>query len=241
MTNDLVEFRERKDLVKELMELPHYRKMGDASLMAIVEKAKALGISPFDALNGGLYAVQGRIEMSAAMMNSLIRARGHSITKDSKSDETICILHGKRADTGDTWRESFSLEDAKLAGLLGKGPWKQYPKDMLFSRALSRLARQLFSDVIAGCYIEGELKDSSLKRTDSGYLEDATIEPVEIVEPTISYEQLKELTETIGADHDLLNRVEGFCMEKFSIANLSELPASYFPTALARIKASKEV
>ncbi len=146
-------------LCQVLMQTPHYKKMGAEGIFAIVQKAKAVGVDPLDALNGGMFYVQGKVELTSTMMNDLIRRRGHSITKDKKSDANICILHGKRRDNNDTWCESFSIEDAKQAGIY-RNQWLKYPKDMLFARALSRLARQLFPDVIKGCYVEEEIKQA---------------------------------------------------------------------------------
>lgn len=146
-------------LCQLLMQTPHYKKMGHEGIFAIVQKAKSIGVDPLDALNGGMYFVQGKVELTSTMMNDLIRRQGHSITKDKKSDEKICILHGKRADNNDTWSESFSIEDAKTAGIY-RNQWLKYPKDMLFARALSRLARQLFPDVIKGCYVDGEIQQA---------------------------------------------------------------------------------
>ena len=144
-----------------LMQTRHYAKLGQEGIFAIVAKARSLNIDPLDALNGGLYCVQGKVEMSSQMMNLLIRQSGHSVTKDPKSDDTVCILHGKRCDNGDLWTESFSIEEAKRAGIYNeKSPWGKYPRDMLFARALSRLARQLFPDVIKGCYVEGEISQA---------------------------------------------------------------------------------
>ena len=157
MKNELVELENSRKMCEELMKSPHYAKIGPAGIYAIVEKAKSIGVSTMDALNGGMFFVQGKVELTAAMMNQLIRQAKHSITKDKKSDDTICILHGKRADNGDTWVESFSIADAKLAGIY-RNQWLKYPKDMLFARALSRLARQLFPDILKGAYIQGEIE-----------------------------------------------------------------------------------
>lgn len=158
-TNLVVNLEETTKLCQLLMKTPHYAKMGQEGIFAIVQKAKAVGVEPLEALNGGMYFVQGKVEMTAGMMNDLIRRAGHSITKDKTSNETICILHGKRKDTGDTWCESFSIEDAQKAGIY-RNQWLKYPKDMLFARALSRLARQLFPDVIKGAYVEGEISQA---------------------------------------------------------------------------------
>jgi len=153
----LIELENTNKLCQMLMQSPHYKKIGPDGIFAIVETAKSLGVDPRLALNGGMYFVRGKVEMSAMMMNTLIRQAGHSITKDKKSDDNVCILHGKRADTGDTWCESFSIEDAQKAQLTKNPTWRAYQKDMLFARALSRLARQLFPDVVKGCYVQGEI------------------------------------------------------------------------------------
>lgn len=135
-----------------------YRGIGEKSgVMMVMLAARELGIAPMQALNGGLNIISGKVEISARMMNAMIRRAGHSITIE-ESDDTKCILTGKRADNGDTATSVFTINDAKLAGLIKPGGgWTKFPKDMCFARALSRLARQLFSDVIGIGYVEGEI------------------------------------------------------------------------------------
>ena len=54
----------------------------------------------------------------------------------------------------------FTVKDAKLAGLWGKsGPWSQYPKRMLYYRALGFNLRDNFADVLAGAVIAEEADD----------------------------------------------------------------------------------
>lgn len=212
-----LEFEATKDLAASLLSTKHYQSMGSENIFAIVMKARSMGIDPLEALNGGMYAVRGKVEMSAQLMNAQIRKAGHSITKDSKSDDTICILHGKRADTGDTWTESFSMDDAKRAGLLEmktnkftnkqeKGPWQSHPRAMLFARALSLLARQLFPDVIKGCYVEGEIQavfDNEPKAKPAEKIEEAEVitddrfifaEQAEVIKASLSDDKEYEQT-----------------------------------------------
>lgn len=130
---------------------------GEAGVMMIMLAARELGISPMQALNGGLNIINGKVEISARMMSALIRRCGHQLTVKESSDNH-CVLFGKRADTGEAQQASFSIEDAKRANLIKPGGgWTKFPKDMCFARALSRLARQLFSDVIGMGYVEGEI------------------------------------------------------------------------------------
>lgn len=131
---------------------------GEAKIMMILLTAKELGVGPCQALNGGIWSIQGKIEISARLMNGLIRRAGHSI-KIVVSSDTHCTLLGTRSD-GDSFETSFHMDDAIKAGLAGGNVWKKYPADMLYNRCMSRLARRLFSDVIGQCYVEGEIKEA---------------------------------------------------------------------------------
>src|SRR6478752_7671961 len=134
-----------------------------SAVMMIMLSARELGIPPMQALNGGINIVQGKAEISARMMSALIRKSGHKI-KVKECTEMRCILVGTRGDTGETEETSFSVTEAQTAGLVKPGGgWVKWPKDMCFARALSRLARQLFSDVIGIGYVEGEIHTSDVK------------------------------------------------------------------------------
>lgn len=219
-SQSLVALETTQKLCQALMKTPHYSKMGPEGIFAIVAKARSLNVDPLDALNGGLYCIQGKVEMSAQMMNYLIRQAGHSVTKDQKSDDTICILHGKRADTGDTWTESFSIAEAKRAGIFNeRSPWGKYPRDMLFARSLSRLARQLFPDVIKGCYVEGEISQA---------LEVQNMPAQQVVEQPkeefISAEEAKDLEEAFDLVPEYKAQVFKFLAASFKVNSLNELP-----------------
>lgn len=226
----LYELENANKMCLELMRTPHYSKIGEAGIFAIVQKAKTLNIDPLDALNGGLYCVQGKVEMSAQMMSQLIRQAGHSLTKDRRSDDTICILHGKRKDNDNTWTESFCINDAKRAGIYKpNSPWTKFPRNMLYARALSNLARQLFSDVIKGCYVKGEILEDDLLN--------AQVMPVEN-EPNagsfITEVQYRELDELIGKDDKYRNDVLRYIKKAFGSNSLKELPAHLYEKVRAK-------
>lgn len=212
------EVGELKNVCKQLMQTPHYAKLTEPGIFAIVSKAKAVGVDPMVALDGGMYYVKGKVEMSAQMMNSLIRQAKHSITKDKRSDDNICILHGKRADNGDTWTESFSIEEAQKAGLLGNMVWKIYPRDMLFARALSRLARQLFPDILRGCYVEGEISQETAISEELPIQETKT--------EVINSEQLEELGTLLNQLPKYKASVVSFLIKQK--INLTEIPLEMY-------------
>lgn len=192
----LQDVEQTQAICERLIQHKHYQKLGPEGIYAIVAKAKILGIHPLEALNGGIYFVQGKTGMSSEMMASLIRQAGHSIMKDPKSDNSVCILHGKRKDNGDTWTCSFSMDDAKRAGL-AKNMYEKYPGIMIYNRCLSMLARQLFPDIIKGAgYCLDELREIS--RVDEVKVDPAeiTVKTEEVKKPTD--EEFQELAEVLA-------------------------------------------
>jgi RecT family len=128
------------------------------NLMNIMLTAKDLGISPMKAINGGFYIVKGKISMSTALMADRIRKEGHSI-KIPEWTSKSCVIIGVRKDNGDSIKFEYTIEDAQAAGLTNSDTWKKYPKQMLYNRAMSTLARTLFPDVVGSAYSEDEKWD----------------------------------------------------------------------------------
>lgn len=234
------EFNQTKELCLELLKTKHYQAMGEAGIFAIVQKANSLGINPLEALNGSMYFVQGKVELSSIMMAKLIRAKGHSITLDKNSNNEICILHGKRKDNGDTWKVSFSIEDAKRAGIYKQGgPWSKYPDTMCYNRALSKLARQLFPDEIGNCYIEGEIRDAPPLYDN---VEETKVEefPVDEVVSSLEPAEIEEIEELIGDDEERRKSVLYFIEEKFKVTKFDHLDAEDKNWLCDRLRKSNE-
>lgn len=163
--SNIIKFEEHKkqlDMVKTYANIAvksgKYKDYSEADIMNIMLTASDLGISPMKALNGGFYIVNGKISMSTAMMADRIRQKGHSIRITEWTKEK-CVVLGIRKDNGDSVKFEFTLEDASAAGLLGSPTWKKWPKQMLYNRAMSTLARTLFPDVVGNAYSEDEKHD----------------------------------------------------------------------------------
>lgn len=170
----------------------------EQKILMILLAARELGIKPMQALNGGLWNIQGKIEVSARLMTAMIRQARHSIKIKSLSDKE-CTLEGKRADNGDSFDSSFTIEEAQRAGLVRPGSnWIKYPQDMLYARALSRLARRLFADVIGTAYVEGEIRDSKEP------IVEVQQEDFEIVDHSEQIQKFYQTFEESGYNRDLL-------------------------------------
>lgn len=71
-------------------------------------------------------------------------------TPSEFTDDTAAVCLVKRRGYPET-QDSFSVKDAKRAGLWGKaGPWSQYPARMLRFRARSFILRDQFGDALRG-------------------------------------------------------------------------------------------
>ena len=228
-------------ITKQLMGTKHYTSLGEAGIFAILQSAKALKLDPFQCLNGALYIVKGKIGMSSEMMASLIRRAGHSVAKDPKSNDKICILHGKRNDTGDTWTSSFSIEDATKAGINGI-MYNKYPAIMLYNRAMSALARQLFPDVINGFgYCKEELEEIAVEETKREEKKAPKISNHTIdvpVTPIISQELEDELIALLLENLTLKKLVDNL-LDKRGTTVLSQLPYEDFMKILTRARKEK--
>ncbi len=102
------------------------------------------------------HVIEGQASMKPEAMLGLVRQAGHSVVIENEAG--IAVANGKRSDTGDTYQATFTLADAQAAGLAGKKNWQQYEESMLTWRAVSKLCRVLFSDVVLGAgYVPEEM------------------------------------------------------------------------------------
>lgn len=172
------EFKILQVLAKNAAASGLYTDLGsEQKIFMVLLAASELGIPLMQAINGGIKNIQGKIEISPRLMSSMIRRSGHSIVV-KHCDTSKCLLEGKRFDNGDTFTAQFTINDAEKAGLIRKnkdgsaGIWMKYAEDMLYARAMSRLARRLFPDVIGTAYVEGEIGDAKCEVISSVLEED---------------------------------------------------------------------
>ncbi len=119
--------------------------------MAIMLKGRELGIPPMQAF-AQISVIQGKPAIGSELMLALIYRRfpDAPIVTD-QSDATAAIITARRPGSKKTTTFSFTMDDAKRAGLLTKQTWQQYPVNMLYWRCVSNMARALFPDCLMGC------------------------------------------------------------------------------------------
>lgn len=132
-----------------------------ANVLWAMDLADALGI-PFPQVMQTMVVLRGRMAMSADLMAAVVRRAGHRLRIHEQGMSVTAALI--RQDDPDyeftaTWDEA----KARQAGLWGqRGPWTQYPAQMLRSRAITEVCRQGASDALAGtAYTPEELENSA--------------------------------------------------------------------------------
>lgn len=214
MANDLIpqpeEIRAIEVMAKNAVESKYFDKLGGyAGLFSIAMYARELKLPIMHCLFGGMQSIQGKIQISPQLMNSLIRQGGHRL--DIDSNDQRCIIKGTRKDSGETCVVTFSVEDAKRAGIFKPGGgWDKYPSDMCFARALSRLARRLFPDVIGMSYVEGEFEDDKAKtepKEPEKKFKEEVVEAEVVEEPKINQSQIDQILDMVGNNKEVFKRL----------------------------------
>ncbi len=134
------------------------------SVLIALQHGAELGLPPMAALQN-IAVINGRPGIYGDAALALVRASGlceshkEEMIGTEGKDDWGCRVTTKRKD-GDVAVDTFTVADAKRAGLWGKtGPWTQYPKRMLRFRARGFSLRDNFGDVLKGLRTVEELQD----------------------------------------------------------------------------------
>jgi hypothetical protein len=145
----------------------------EAALMILLT-GRDLGLTASQSFRG-IYIVSGKPVVSSDAMVAAVRRSGHCASwRVVESTPERCTITTLRTGETEPETESWTLEDARRAGLLNKDVWKSYPRDMLRHRTAAALARRVYPDVILGCYAEGEMRDD--ERASSALRVDVSVE-----------------------------------------------------------------
>lgn len=128
-------------------------------ILVVLLWSQSLGIDPMPGL-AGIHVIDGRAGLSAEMIVALVHRhpdcryfRCVESTPERSTYETL--REGSPEPTTLTW----TIEDAKRAGLLGKQNWKKYPAEMLRARAAKNLGMAEFPDILLGVVTQDELEN----------------------------------------------------------------------------------
>jgi len=157
-----------------------FRGKPEACLLAIQHGAE-LGLTPMQSLQSiavvnGRPSIYGDAAKAVCLASSICEYIRETVTGDGEQMVATCTA--KRRGNAEPTVVSFSVADAKKAGLWGKsGPWTQYPKRMLQMRARGFCLRDAFADVLRGLVTAEEAQDYT-------HTEEAQPTPARVTQPT---------------------------------------------------------
>jgi len=129
-----------------------------AGAVTVIQAGLELGIPPVAALNT-MVIINGRLAMEAKALLAVAQRRAGVTWRVVKEDDKGCEIMFSRPNWPDT-SSTFTEEEARAAGLLGKTNWKLWAKDMYFARAAGRGIRRIAPDAVLGLYAKEEMADA---------------------------------------------------------------------------------
>lgn len=108
---------------------------------------RELGLSPMQSINS-FYFVGGKMGITANTMAGLVKKSEKYDYIIEKHDDTECTIAFYSREDDVIGRSTFTIKDAAKAGIVNGINWKNYPRNMLFSRALMNGVRWFCPDVM---------------------------------------------------------------------------------------------
>lgn len=168
--------QERADYIARLAPstiLPTAYRGNAANAFVAAETGAALGLEPLQAL-ASIAVINGRATLSSDLMAAVIRRAGHTLRIVENSPESVTATLIRADDKTFKFEVTWDKDKAVKAGLWGqRGPWSQYPTQMLRARAITEVARQGASEALMGMIYSPE--DFGAVITDTGEVLEAEV------------------------------------------------------------------
>ena len=129
-----------------------------ADILVVLLTGRELGLSPMQSLRS-IHVVQGKPVLGADLYRAL--AMGHRDCEYFRLVESSALkaTFATKRKGSDEQQKTYTIDDARLAGLTNKDNWKRMPTEMLVARCSAILARLVYPDAFAGVYSESEEPD----------------------------------------------------------------------------------
>ena len=198
MNEQMLQLSERyMRLAREAGIIP--REMNAAQAQAIIIAGREIGLEPLQSLRTMAF-INGRLTMSVQLQLALARQRaGVRVQQLAETDDSCTVTLAR---DGERITCTYTLADARRAGLERSHGWQKYPRQMLRWRAIGDALRIIAPDVVMGLLSpeEAETIDIRADATDDvspAALPSAESEPESEPEPEPQADEPRE-----GNGHD---------------------------------------
>ncbi len=130
-----------------------------ADILVILITAHELGISPMQAVRG-INVIKGRPVLSADLMVAMV-VKNREVCEYFRlveSSTKFAAYEAKRKGS-EPVSLTYTIEEAKAAGLTSNAVWTKHTAAMLRARCSSALARAVFPDLVMGIYTPDESQE----------------------------------------------------------------------------------
>ena len=161
--------------------LPRTYRANPGAVLLAMDWADRVGLSVMDAIHGVAW-VQGKPVIDATLLRALAIKAGYRVlvTEASRTTATAKVVLTTTGETLGT--VTYTIEDAKTAGLAGKDNWKKNPEDMLVARATSRAVRRYCSDALVGGGLTEDEVESLEVTAEVDQVQPAAVVEAEVIE-----------------------------------------------------------
>lgn len=207
-------------------------------VLVCVQWGYEMGLAPMQALQN-IAVINGKPSVYGDAMMALVQASPvcediEEYIENEGTTNPIAVCVAKRKGRKPVVAK-FSVEDAKRAGLWGKGgPWTAYPKRMLQMRARGFALRDAFPDVLKGMITAEEAQDYPDEAKPVPVAKpanplDLVAKPVEIIEA-----ETIEPDPVLDAIDDAIDFVDKM-VERFEVVDIPEVDETSSPDEPAAI------
>jgi len=207
-----------------------------ANIFVAIQMGLELGLAPMQSIQN-ISVINGRPCVWGDAMLALVQSSGKLERIDERVEDGVAYCITKRRGYPNEYKTSFSMADAKTAGLLDKNPWKQYPQRMLQMRARAFNLRDQYADILRGLNSAEEVADY-VEITQANSVEKTNVNPpVSAEEPKLITEaqrkRLLVLWKEAGIEDDLVKK---HLIDVYQINSTSEIRKSDYDNIVNWIK-----
>ena len=125
--------------------------------LVIMTAGRELGVPATYALRN-IHVVKGKPVCSAELLLALVRrSYGPGAIRVAKTSNAACTVQYREQGWDGISEYTFTMDDARTAGVANSQTWKAYPAAMLRARCISAVVRFAFPECIAGLYTPEEM------------------------------------------------------------------------------------
>lgn len=144
-------------LAETLFKSGFFRVRNPEGVFTLILAGRSYGLDVVQSIQG-VHLIDGKPSLSAGLMHALcLRHPDCEYFQLVESSAEVAVFETRRRGAPAPVRMSWTIDEARSAGLVGKDNWKKYPKAMLRARCIAELSRAVYPDAVHNTYLLDEL------------------------------------------------------------------------------------